>query len=193
MMDVDGDGIIDVVDANPNGTWKVYYGTGDTGQPGHPFFGLATNEASPINYTTVTVAPWAATTTGCKDCDVAAMPLDFDGDGWMDICSAYANICYRKIPGRGNGWSQTSAPITVGGLGSTFFRYVKRDREIDPLFLRQYPGASPFYCFQGITPYVYTRSKTTQDTIDINGDGLPDIVLADAIPWKVWFGKSPGH
>ncbi len=178
MMDMNGDGLLDLVDApwtalpqSPqSATWNVYLGTVDGGggfgfeQTAAPWTRVAgSNEYYLIRNVFV---------SGCND-DMCTKydTFDIDGDTIPDYVIAENDGTWRVHKGQ---WSATPAP------GSGYFDSTVTDWAAPTEYIR----------FSTKGP----NSKTLYDVVDMNGDGLVDLVLPNLDPgsWRVHLNNGDG-
>ena len=147
-LDANGDGVDDLAFVDSSGQWKVLYGV--PAAPGAASLGTAVTSAI--------TSPAAAGGT-------AVLPVDYDGDGRIDIMAALTS------PSPGGDWQVVhatgdSVPAAQGGQGA----------------------------FTGSTATntgIITAQMGTW-VVDVNGDGLPDLVYADTSGnWHLLLHNGP--
>jgi len=175
VMDVDGDGFQDIVVANDNANLQIFRGKGDG-----TFY-------APNTYS-------MNVTAGISSLDIA----DINNDGKLDYV-------YSPDAGTTWGWLQGGPTGTVTGVANTFSgtattttsnfvatRVVDWDDDgkLDVLAFKQNSGTQ-FFKGNGAgtfttpaatyeSPNIASGSYSTPAIIDLNGDGLPDILNASA-------------
>ncbi|MEO8603289.1 MAG: toxin TcdB middle/N-terminal domain-containing protein, partial [bacterium] len=169
VLDMNGDGLLDFVHyASP---WQVYFGANAGGS-----FGF---ESTPTNWTTPSGqalgfgAQIRNVEVNQSDCPgdqyalaacTVADTFDITGDGIADYVVASTNLSdWRVYPGR----------RVTGGWG------------FDTVYI---PWSAPSQRVR------HTRAdgKNIRDVVDMNADGLPDLVIANQDPWQVYLNTGSG-
>lgn len=177
VLDMNGDAILDLVYYNGGSPWLVY-------------FGYMNADGSPGGFTPQGTL-WSMTNVpagnryirAVNDCDIPGAvdtctmrdTFDITGDGIPDYIIA-TTTPWTVYPGRrALGWE-----FGPGVSWNAPFTYVRRDAEItDPV-------------------YGNADTWTLQDTVDVNADGLPDLVVAPGgtgsppFDWDVYLNTGSG-
>lgn len=182
LMDMNGDGILDFVSWNNAGqTWTVNFGQFGTAN-GFGFLG-----ATPWRR----IFGYGDTIRNVEiDCDAAGGgictktdTLDMTGDGIPDFVVGVSPTQWHVYPGRltDTGWEFAATPETGAIL----------DWATPQRWLRRVTVPLPD---NGSTPpeNPATGSTVIQDLIDMNGDGLVDLVVTDSSPWLVYLNNGRG-
>jgi RHS repeat-associated protein len=162
-MDVNGDGLVDVVVTTGLETETFFslgrYPGGD-GQFGHATWTSATT-AEISNEPVATCVPWRGTPVGFADGDVHVS--DMNGDGFADIVRIRQGEV-RYWPGRGNGMWGTGTPEScpAGQFGA--------DQDIA----------------MALAPHYADPNGSAVRFDDVNGDGLDDLVQIRFQNVDVW-------
>lgn len=96
-----------------------------------------------------------------SDGDVIAMVFDINGDGLPEYVKKDTGH-WDVYPNTGDGFESNEIEWNTPGAGSYYIKNV-----------------------DGGTPYTIDA-----DTVDINGDGLPDLVIAGGRPWSVYLNNG---
>ncbi len=101
--------------------------------------------------------------------------LDMNGDGFLDQVTRETANWSVLFGGRSSGIPIFSAAVTWTTPTSTGFGNQLRNVFVDPTNCPKHAGN--------------LRQCTALDTFDLNGDGLPDYVVANATSWTVYYGR----
>lgn len=175
VFDMNADGFVDLINMHGcSDPWDVYLGSRS---------GFAT---TPIRWS-VPECMFIRLTDVAGRADVPAQAFDIDGDAVPDYvdglhaCTgfdcdySYWRVYRGRVGVGANGWGFESTPI-----------HWPKPVELDDIYLRKtavYVGAVAGWP----TPTVSHR-----DLIDMNADGLVDLVSAETETWKVWFNTGAG-
>ncbi len=194
-VDVDGDGILDLVrtNARPDSFvptfqphWDVCYGAKDGFEP-------CASEETPLRFPRVGQSPvlgaahayvWDGFEVVTEDGQVDL--FDIDQDGWLDIVEVDQAtndwVVYFKNPGRTSGWQQTGVTVLSGAPAS----FNATEASVDEITL-------DLESDDLVTPVV-EASRTLRSVQDINGDGVVDLIEADpqSGDWLVYRGTGMG-
>ncbi|MBY0279459.1 FG-GAP-like repeat-containing protein, partial [Candidatus Binatia bacterium] len=174
LLDMDGDGRVDMVRAEGDGTWSVWLGC----SPG-------VNKPAGCGSRTYgfsdTAVPWAVTvnpppglsalspdrirdvkTNGCPVTTCAQLDtIDLTGDGIPDLVwSGSPTFPWQVYPGEMNGTTRGFRPTPIAWSAPTLYSQT--------------------------TAGDYTK----QDLRDMNGDGLLDLVIANSTTWSVYMNNG---
>ena len=182
VMDMNGDGLLDLVDAVKDGfgfwtaDWNVYLGWVDAESGG---FGFKTNAAA---WTRTTVADGHLIrnvyVSGCGgNLCTKTDTLDITGDGVPDHVIAEGDGSWMVHKGE---WLPPDAwsPVHRGRFASNGTQW---SAPLGVGYIRK-------------TVVDEDSSETRHDLLDMNADGLPDLVLADVDPgkWRVHLNTGSG-
>jgi RHS repeat-associated protein len=177
VFDMNGDGFADLVDMHGcTDPWSVYLG------------GSAGFATTPVRWSVPDCAFIRLTFVDGGRGDVAAQAFDIDGDAIPDYVDAL-HACsgfdcdysywrvYRGRVGSGDaGWGFESTPI-----------HWPKPAELDDIYLRT-SAALLGNAVAGWPDPVISR----RDLIDMNADGLADLVSTSGGEWKIWFNTGSG-
>ncbi|HSW87828.1 MAG TPA: FG-GAP-like repeat-containing protein [Candidatus Saccharimonadales bacterium] len=144
FMDVNGDGLPDIIKTNGATSWTVFRNTGNSWNTNAENWANLSSYGSNLDLTSTSIHL-----------------IDVNGDGLPDIVNSWWNGAeeWRVFMNTGNGWRGTPEIWSHGGV----------DKGLD---------------------------DTTIHVIDVNGDGLPDIVKVTANgtndTWQVWKNTGSG-
>jgi YD repeat-containing protein len=182
ILDVDGDGIPDLLVSKGSMTWDVYYGNCGTtlfDKPVHlpaPLLYSASSQTHPVD-----LGDSVGQQANLQDGEWEMR--DMNGDGLPDIFVAASRSFFAKIPGRSNGWAATATAVV--GFPANSLSTVEQKVIYDPVQLKIDPAA-PLSTVQRVV----SETELSQTIQDINGDGLPDYIDASGGKWTVRYGKG---
>ncbi len=169
IMDMNGDGYVDLVKSAAGGTWSIYLGS----QNGFASTAVGWSASNSLIRDVTVSGDWSSTN---KD------TFDITGDGipdYVDTTTWTAGFPYWRVyPG---GYANYGFGTAINwSAPSALLRQTK-----------QYGGNT-----NGSTGQVYTY----RDVLDINGDGLPDLVVsgydgqpsATSYTWSVYLNNGSG-
>ncbi len=172
FIDVNGDGLPDLVQRVDGSTWHVWINKGpdSTGKPQFVDVGTWTvyNHNGYIeDYTTCDDQPCGSTSYTNMNVEL----IDVNGDGLPDLVEATVNT----TPGW-NVWLNTGSNFIPAGQWYN------------------YDSAHSNTCINNTNYYSDGSGGVKRDFIDINGDGLPDVVDpgGGSGAWQVWFNTGHG-
>lgn len=175
IFDINGDGFVDMVDYTPPDItcfycWSVYLGSPQ---------GFSTTP-TPWNHPIIPNYPIRDVTINGSESRTTQDTFDIDGDGIPDSV---------KISGAaGQPWVVYKGYVTTDGMGfeSQATSWPAPDTGLANAI--RYSGAWHFLGWDG--------SSEQQGVVDLNGDGLPDLVRAYNVEgetnWRVWFNTGSG-
>jgi hypothetical protein len=184
-VDVNGDGRVDVLSANPSANEIVWYMNGG---------------GVPVVWTSYVVSVTAVSARSVYAADV-------DGDGLVDVLSASSLdgkiAWYKNGGGSPVVWTPYTITTTALGAYSVFGTDVDGDGRLDVLSASSADDRIVWYKNGGGSPVVWTLHTITTTAnkavsvyaADVNGDGLVDVLSAslldDKIAWYMNGGGSP--
>ncbi len=201
MVDMNGDSLPDIIKTNtsscvspPSGattcTWEFHenvagvLGTSGGSWPGVP---VDLNGDVPVP---LTMYNWRG-----------AELIDLNGDGLPDIIDCDANVveqCVDGCPGMSccnAQWGGCDLYLNTGSgfaTGNSILVPMTVDPPCKPNIVLPCPNVSPIAANDGGNP----TTNTTKQLIDINGDGLPDLVSSQPMTgtghWDVWLNTGNG-
>lgn len=178
VFDINGDGIADLVDAPTCGAdWKVYLGSP---------VGFS---AAPISWSLSLECQYIRVRHNVESSKIVSETVDINGDGIADYVEATPE-CTTSGCDYGH-WTVYLGRAGIGGAGWGF----------DPLPVRWPKPAELRDGYTRVTishPTWVTEAGwnaptiTWRDLIDMNGDGLLDLVSTEERVWKVWLNTGTG-
>jgi len=181
LLDMNHDGIADIVNSSAS-SWTVYtktssgYSTAKTWTlPPTGLGHFGPNEFTYLRDVNVTTAPCTTDANGnfthCSDRDT----VDLNGDGVPDFIDASATPWVVYLGQLQPNPSGTLGGFTTGVVWAAPVPYLRVDTG-------QTLGNST----------LDWNSRAVQDLIDMNGDGLPDLVVASTTTWQIYFNTGKG-
>ncbi|WP_369177604.1 FG-GAP-like repeat-containing protein [Candidatus Thiodubiliella endoseptemdiera] len=200
LADIDGDGDLDLVMGEDNGTLKYYQNTGTTSNPAYE---VKTGGSNPFN--SIDVGDFSAPTLA-----------DIDGDGDLDLVAGevYGTLKYYQNTGTTSnptyeaktGDSNPFNGIDVGNLSAPTLADIDGDGDLD-LVVGESAGTLKYYQNTGTTSNPAYEAKTGDDNpfngidvgdsskptlVDIDGDGDLDLVVGEANgTLKYYYNQQP--
>ncbi|WP_369177606.1 beta strand repeat-containing protein [Candidatus Thiodubiliella endoseptemdiera] len=187
LVDIDGDGDLDLVVGEQNGTLKYYQNTGTTS---NPTYEAKTGDSNPFNG--IDVGDYSAPTLA-----------DIDGDGDLDLVVGEQNGTLKYYQNTGTtsnptyeaktGDSNPFNGIDVGNLSAPTLADIDGDGDLD-LVVGESAGTLKYYQNTGTTSNPAYEAKTGDDNpfnginvgysssptlADIDGDGDLDLVVGE--------------
>ncbi len=179
VLDMNRDGFVDLVDMHDcDDPWDVYLG------------GSAGFSTTPIQWSVPDCVFIRLTDTGGGVANVPIQAFDIDGDGIPDLvdalhaCSGFdCDYSYWRVY-RGH----IGSGSTGWGFDDTYVVWPKpSEPEIEDIYLRK-STALPIGALAGWSNPVVTR----RDLIDMNADGLVDLVSTASGTWRIWLNTGAG-
>ncbi|MCG8590178.1 MAG: FG-GAP-like repeat-containing protein, partial [Proteobacteria bacterium] len=206
-IDLDGDGIVDFLDSQRNGVWHLYRGRCTSryvcGFEGVPTPWAAFNiDFRTYHRTEVTESGQAVRTR------VRRGPLDVNGDGRPDLVIAPAGGSWQVFRNTGSGFEDTPMEFDADGpISQIYTTFSERLSELehfdwngDNLPDRWFGMNVALNNGHGFDEYVQIGSgvirtartdndgwATYADIVDLNGDGRPDRMVANASITSPWY------
>lgn len=178
VLDMNGDGLLDYVHWTDSSPWQVRFGSNAGGTFGFSA-SVTTWTPPPVNLLgfgaqirNVEVNPDACpAASGTQAACTIADTFDITGDGVADYVVA-TDATWKVYPGRYSsalGWYFDTVLPKDGGTA-----------------IPEWSAPSPR------VRYTSGAGLLIRDVIDMNGDGLPDLVLANQNPWLVYLNTGSG-
>lgn len=178
LMDMNGDGFVDMVQAGTD-SWSVYYGSASgfsTSSTPWDFWVASPNFATMRH--AITSGQWSTT-----DRDT----FDINGDGIPDFVDASQSSSYWVVylgdPPQTDFTGAFDAPVhwQVPAVppGASYWGI----RTTQTTNVSQFPD-DPSNAARIVSTFTHV------DVIDMNGDGLPDLVVANSNTWQVYFNDG---
>jgi len=127
---------------------------------------------------------------------------DLNGDGWTDlaITSFEDSYIYVLLNNHGGGFTQTVIHAESGGflLGPTqvVLAPLKRDGPLDMVVTDGYGSGAALYTNNGAGTFTYQEgfpaleSGVVVAVSDVNGDGIPDLIMTESSTIAILLGKG---
>ncbi|NYT27991.1 MAG: VCBS repeat-containing protein [Candidatus Thiodubiliella endoseptemdiera] len=200
LADIDGDGDLDLVVGEDNGTLKYYQNTGTTS---NPTYEAKTGDSNPFNGTDVVNYS-------------SPILVDIDGDGDLDLVGGERNGTLKYYQNTGTtsnptyeaktGDSNPFNGIDVGNLSAPTLADIDGDGDLD-LVVGESDGTLKYYQNTGTTSNPAYEEKTGDDNpfngidvgsassptlADIDGDGDLDLVVGEYYgTLKYYYNQQP--
>lgn len=191
IVDIDGDGIPDLIDTQPctlsNPYWQVFPGS----KQGFASSPLLWQVPDPSRMCMIRES---MVTNDCGDTGTYIDLIDMNGDGIPDFVDSSRLPAWAVYLGR----APTSSS---GGRFDAPLDWTVPQSAVRAVSCPKSPDFTPpiysHYTFGDVDTLQWEHgSADTQDLMDVNGDGLPDLVQAPTIgasgPWKVWLNSGSG-
>jgi hypothetical protein len=191
-------------------TWRIRYGAADDASPSG-FLDEALTVSTPLPFPDISVSGAVSPIRG-----MVASLMDINGDGWKDLLyfdEAQWGGCLQSVSAylhsgvRGGGWSDVptdmvSPPddVHLCSTGAGLFtdlasaNWVLPSNQHPDANLVDYYGTGTLNDLMLRFPTAPTdgRQKQLRTIQDLNGDGLPDFIVAAESGWRVYVGTGSG-
>jgi RHS repeat-associated protein len=195
ILDMNGDGFVDLVRRVGSGVpWRVYPGGPNGFALSYVDWSIpaAIGSSNEIRNVWVTTVPCHQDGWACTARDT----FDIDGDGIPDYVIASDTGLLAECGGQRRWKVYPGRAFTTGGEGGGFRATCANDGVTPCSSDASCPGAGNFCGKRWCSPEAFVRkhkhTETLQDVVDMNADGLPDLVVAQSTSWSVHLNTGSG-